>query len=504
MAASTIILTLLGYVALLFIVAWRTSRGGSAMGYFTGGRTTHRIVAAVAMVGAAMSGVTYISVPGTVLTEGFSYLQTTLGFFVGYLVIAFVLVPLYYRLGVVSLYEYLERRYGATAHRTGAWFFFLAKIFSASLRAYVICVVLQSLLFDQYNIPFFVNAAIMITLVALYTRRGGVRSVVWVEMFKSLIMVAAIVATIVAIIRELGLDVGGAVELIAQNDYSQTLFFDDPLDGRYFWKQFLAGIFLVVAMTGLDQDMMQTVLSCRSKRDAQQSLLTSIVIQVIVILLFLSLGVLLYMLAAERGIVPTNGQMPLVDSSGVSVVERGDDLFGYVAISGGLPVAVGVLFLLGLVASTYSSAGSALTALTTSFTLDILGVKHDDKSGAIERKRSIAHAVIAICMVLIITTFDAFSSSGAITLIFTMASYTYGPLLGMFLFGLTTRRVPRPWAIPIVAISTPSLCYVIAQNSEAWFAGYSFSYEVLILNGMLTFCGLGLASLGRSIRAERL
>lgn len=491
MSTSTIILTLLGYVVLLFLVAWRTSRGGDKVSYFTGGRQTHRVVAAIAMVGAAMSGVTYISVPGTVLTDNFSYLQTTLGFVVGYVVIAYMLVPLYYRLGVVSLYEYLERRYGTTAHRTGAWFFFMAKIFSASLRAYVICVVLQSLLFESYDIPFFVNAAIMMTLVALYTRRGGVRSVVWVEMFKSLIMVAAIVVAIVAIVSELGIDPSGAVELVAQHDYSQVFFFDDPMDGRYFWKQFFAGVFLVVAMTGLDQDMMQTVLSCRSQRDAQRSLLSSIVIQAVVIVLFLSLGVLLYALAAERGIVPSDGAMPLVDASGASVVERGDDLFGYMAISGGLPAIVGVLFLLGLVASTYSSAGSALTALTTSFTLDILGDK---------RRRGLVHLLIAVCMTLIITLFDCFSSAGAITLIFTVASYTYGPLLGMFLFGLATRRTPRPWAVPIVAVVAPVLSYVVASNSETWFSGYKFSYEVLILNGALTMVGLWLVSLSPRFR----
>ena len=488
MGVGAIVLTLVGYIALLFVVAWRASRNTDNNTFFTGGRATHRVVASIAMVGAAMSGVTYISVPGTVATDGFSYLQTCAGFFVGYIVIALVLVPLYYRMGVVSLYEYLDKRFGAVACSTGAWFFFVAKILSASLRAFVICVVLQGLLYDKMGVPFGVNALIMMFFVWLYTRRGGVKSVVWVEMLKTIIMVCSIVMSIVLVIKALGYDFGGAIRAITDSDYSRIFFGDNPLDRRYFWKQFVSGAFLVIAMTGLDQDMMQTVLSCRNRRDAQRGLMSSIVVQIVVITLFLSLGALLYM---------------YVDSQGVSV-ERGDDLFGFVAIDCGLPAVAGVLFLLGLVASTYSSAGSALTALTTSFTLDILGVKHDDKSGAIERKRSIAHAVIAICMVLIITTFDAFSSSGAITLIFTMASYTYGPLLGMFLFGLTTRRVPRPWAIPIVAISAPSLCYVIAQNSEAWFAGYSFSYEVLILNGMLTFCGLGLASLGRSIRAERL
>ncbi|MBO5882206.1 MAG: sodium:solute symporter, partial [Alistipes sp.] len=314
MTTLAIILTILGYVAMLFVVAWRSSRRADNATFFTGGRNTHRVVAAIAMVGAAMSGVTYISVPGTVQADSFSYLQTCIGFIVGYAVIAYVLVPLYYKLGVVSLYEYLDRRFGIVAHRTGAWLFFVAKTLSASLRAYVICVVLQTILFDHYDIPFVVNAAIMMSLVWLYTRRGGVKSVVWVEMLKTVIMVGSLVAAIVVIAKALGLNACGTLDYIVDSDYSRIFFFDDPMEGRYFWKQFLAGIFLVVAMTGLDQDMMQTVLSCRSRRDAERSLMTSVLMQVGVIVLFLALGVLLYGFAEEHG-----------------VDVAGDKLFGYVA-----------------------------------------------------------------------------------------------------------------------------------------------------------------------------
>ena len=475
MATSTIILTLALYVALLFVVAWRASRNASSSTFFTGGRSTPRGVAAIAMVGAAMSGVTYISVPGTVATDGFSYLQTCLGFFVGYVIIAFVLIPLYYRLGVVSLYEYLDHRFGITAHRTGAWLFFVAKIASASLRAYVVCVVLQSLLYDVWGVPFWVNAAIMMTLVWLYTRRGGVRSVVWVEMLKTIIMVASIVLCILFVIRALGLDFGGAITLVADGDYSRIFFFDDPLDGRYFWKQFIAGIFLVVAMTGLDQDMMQTMLSCRTERDAKRGMMSSIVVQIVVIALFLSLGVLLYAYAAKH-----------------SLTDAGDNLFGAVATHSAMPAIVGVMFLLGLIASTYSSAGSALTALTTSFTLDILKGDRND-----EHKRKLSHALIAVAITAIILLFERFSSAGAITLIFTMASYTYGPLLGMFLFGLTTQRTVAAKAIPIIALAAPVLSYLIATHSAAWFGGYTFSYEILLVNAALTYAGMYVASRGR-------
>lgn len=484
-SSTVIILTLALYVALLFVVAWRTSRNVDAENFFTGGRSTPRVVAAIAMVGAAMSGVTYISVPGSVATDGFSYLQTCLGFFVGYVIIAYVLIPLYYRLGVVSLYEYLDHRFGIVAHRTGAWFFFISKIASASLRAYVICVVLQGLLYDIYDIPFAVNAAIMMTLVGLYTRRGGVRSVVWVEMLKTCIMVASIVLSILFVIKALDLDLGGAISAIYSSDYSKVLFLDDPLDGRYFWKQFLAGIFLVVAMTGLDQDMMQTMLSCRSRRDAQRGMMSSIMIQIIVITLFLALGALLYIYVDGRSITIT----------------RGDDLFGLVATQCGLPTIVGVAFILGLVASTYSSAGSALTALTTSFTLDILGARRRGDDCNVERMRRWSHAIIAVAMTLIIIVFHHWSTAGAITLIFTMASYTYGPLLGLFIFGLATRRRPRSHAIPVVAITAPILSYIVASHSEAWLGGYTFSYDILILNTAITLLGLWLVSLRRTIKA---
>lgn len=462
---------------MLFVVAWLSSRRANNATFFTGGRSTHSAVAAVAMVGAAMSGVTYISVPGTVLADNFSYLQTCLGFIVGYAVIAYVLIPLYYKLGVVSLYEYLDKRFGIVAHRTGAWLFFVAKTLSASLRAYVICVVLQTILFEHYDIPFWVNAAIMMSLVWLYTRRGGVKSVVWVEMLKTVIMVGSLVAAIVAVSGAMGLDMGGMVSYITDSDLSRMMFFDDAMERRYFWKQFLAGIFLVVAMTGLDQDMMQTVLSCRNRRDAQRSMMTSVFIQVGVIILFLALGVLLYGFAESRGIAAA-----------------GDSLFGYVATEAGLPIVVGVLFLLGLVASTYSSAGSALTALTTSFTLDILRSARNSDDVALERTRKRVHAAIALVMMSVIVVFNTFSSSGVITLIFTMASYTYGPLLGLFAFGLLSRRSVRGAAIPFIAIAAPAMCYTLSTHSEEWFGGYQFSYELIILNGALTMLGLWLFS----------
>jgi Na+/proline symporter len=284
------------------------------------------------------------------------------------------------------------------------------------------------------------------------------------------------VAAIVAVSGAMNLDMGSTIGYIADSDLSRMLFFDDPMERRYFWKQFLAGIFLVVAMTGLDQDMMQTVLSCRNRRDAQRSMMTSVFIQVGVIILFLALGVLLYGFAASH-----------------NIDVKGDSLFGYVATEMGLPMVVGVLFLLGLVASTYSSAGSALTALTTSFTLDIMGTERADDV-VLERRRKRVHTAVALVMLAVIVVFDAFSSSGVITLIFTMASYTYGPLLGLFAFGILTRRSVRSGAIPAIAVASPTICYILSANSAEWLCGYQFSYELIILNGAITMLGLWIFS----------
>ena len=476
MSPTIVILTIVAYAATLFVVAWLSGRRVSGDKFFTGGRNTPRVVAAIAMVGAAMSGVTYISVPGTVAMDHFSYLQTTLGFVLGYVVIAYLLIPLYYRLGVVSLYEYLDRRFSITEHRTGAWLFFVSKITSASLRAYVVCVVVQSLLYEKLGIPFTVNAAVMMLFVWLYTRRGGVRSVVWVETLKTILMSLSVVMCIIFVMRALDFNIAETISAISESQYSEVFFFDNPLDRRYFWKQLVSGIFLVIAMTGLDQDMMQTMLTCRTQRDAQRGMITSIAIQSVVILLFLLLGALLYIFVDRRGLS----------------IAHGDDLFGFVTTECGLPSTVGILFLLGLVASTYSSAGSALTALPTSFTLDILGAKRDDS-----KQRRVAHLGIALAMTALIIVFNEWSTAGAITLIFTMASYTYGPLLGLFAFGLFTRRMPRRWAVPTMSFVAPALSYALATHSEMLLAGYIFSYEIIVVNASIMFLGLLMMSKSR-------
>lgn len=496
MSPIAVIITVVAYIAILFAVALRASRNADNAGFFTGGRKTHWGVAALAMVGAAISGVTFISVPGSVAADGFSYMQMVGGFIVGYLVIAFVLIPLFYRMGVVSLYEYLDRRFGIGSHRTGAWFFFISKMLGASIRAYVICAVLQVLVFTPYGIPFWVNAAILMTLVWLYTRRGGVQSVIWTDLLKTACLIGSVVLCIVFMMQELDMGIGEAASSVGEHDFSRMFFFDDAADRRYFWKQFLAGIFMVIAMTGLDQDMMQRTLSCRNYRDSQKNMIISIVLQTAVIFLFLVLGTLFYIFLAQRGI--HNGAeslFPMTDAGGAAIIGKSDEVFSYAATQCGLPLMVGILFVLGLISSTYSAAGSALTALTTSFTIDILDGRKRSDEASLTRSRKRVHTAMAVIMFVCILAFERWGDASVIQLVYTVASYSYGPILGMFAFGILCRREVRDKWVPAVAAAAPIVCFLLQSNSQRWFGGYSFGYEILIINAALTAFGLWLLSL---------
>ena len=357
MTPLAVIATVLGYIAVLFIVAWLSGRRADNAGFFTGNRSTPWYMAAFAMIGAAISGVTFISVPGSVAVDSFSYMQMVAGFTVGQLVVAFLLIPTFYRLRVVSLYEYLDGRFGILSHHTGAWFFFVSKMLGAALRVYVVCAVLQLLVFSHYGLPFWLNALVTMLFVWLYTQQGGVKSLIWTDTLKTFCLVGSLVLSIVFIMQALGMSFGEMTREVAASPYSKMFFFDDPASDRYFWKMFAAGIVLLIAMTGLDQDMMQRNLSCATPRDSQKNIVLTAVSQIFVIFLFLVLGVLLYI---------------YMDRSGLAMPEKGDQVFSQVAVNGGLPVFVGILFVIGLISSTYSAAGSALTALTTSFTVDIL------------------------------------------------------------------------------------------------------------------------------------
>ena len=463
------------YITLLFAVAYLSGKRADNQGFFVGNRASKWYVVMFAMIGAAMSGVTFVSVPGMVAASQFSYFQMALGFFVGQLVIAFVLIPLFYRMQLVSIYGYLEERFGSGSHKTGAWAFFISKLLGASVRLYLICVVLQLLLFEPYGVPFWANAAIMVVLVLLYTFQGGVKSLIWTDSLKTLCLLASIVLCIVFIVGRLDMSAGQMVAAVADSDYSRIFFFDDVNDRRYFFKQFFAGVFALIAMTGLDQDLMQRNLSCRNRTDAQKNIVLSSLLQTVVILLFLVLGAMLYIFAGRTGI---------------ALPAESDNVFATVATSPQMPLIVGIMFVLGLISSTYSAAGSALTALTTSFTVDVLdGQKRFDEQ-RLTRVRKCVHVAMAAAMFAVVLALYALNNTNAIDAVYTLVSYTYGPILGMFAFGILTKWQVRDRYVFIVAILAPVLCYILQANSQAWFNGYKFSYELLIFNALFTFIGL--------------
>jgi Na+/proline symporter len=458
MTPYAVLATLLAYFAAIALVSWLAGRRKEGQQvFYTGGRKTHWAVVAFAMIGSCMSGVTFVSVPGMVGTSGFGYLQMCIGFFLGYLVIAFVLTPLYFRLNVVSIYQYLEKRFGMGAYRTGAWFFFLSKMLGASVRLFLVCLTLQLLLFGPLGLPFWLNVVCNVGICLAYTYRSGVKSVIWTDVLKTGCMIVAVTLCVVLIGRDLG---GVRIQ-------EKVFFFDDVNHPQFFWKQLVGGLFTVIAMTGLDQDMMQRTLACKDHRDSQKNLIVSSILQTVVIALFLCLGALLYQFAAVHGIP-----------------ETGDKLFPAVATGGLLPEIVGVLFVLGLVSSAYGAGGAALTALTTSFTVDIL-----HKAGEVKVRKAV-HLTMAALMVVTIIVFNALNSTSAIDAVYKLGSYTYGPILGLFAFGILTRKPVKDKYVPIVALLAPAICLVLQLNSERWFGGYKFSYELLLLNAALTFGGL--------------
>ena len=470
-----VILTMLGWFVLIFGVSLLASRGVRNSGdFFNGGRKAPWWVVAIAMIGAPMSGVTYVSVPGMVGTDGaaMSYMQMVAGFLVGYIIIAFVLIPVFYRKNMVSIYQYLEDRFGSAPHKTGAWFFFISKLLGASVRLFVVCITLQLMVFGPLGLPFIVNALVCMVIVLAYTFRGGMKSVLWTDTLKTVCMTVTIVLTIVLIAKDLGLDASGTVETIKGSGMSRIFFFDDPNHPRFFWKQFLSGVFTVIAMTGLDQDLMQRTLSSRNASESRKNMIIGGVMQVPVVFMFLCLGVLLYTYAARRGIS-----------------ESGDLIFPAVATGGSLPSFVGVLFVLGLVSCAFSAGGSALTALTTSFTADIIGTegKSEETITSIRKK---VHLVIAALMVLCIWAFYLLNTKSAIDAVYKLASYTYGPILGMFAFGLCCKRKVREKWVPLVAVLAPILSYIRQAHSEQWFGGYHFSYELILVNALLTVAGM--------------
>lgn len=466
------------YFLMLVVVGRITSKGANNDDFFIGQRNSPWPVVAFGMIGASLSGVTFISVPGWVGTTQFSYMQMVLGYLVGYAFIAMVLMPLYYRLNLTSIYSYFEDRFGKVSYRTGAWFFLLSRTIGSAFRLYLVAGVLQLAVFDALGVPFVVTVIATILLIWIYTAEGGIKTIIWTDTLQTVFMLLAVVLTILAIGSELNLGLSELVATVRDSEYSRVFFFENGNGPKFFWKQFLGGAFIAVVMTGMDQDMMQKNLSCKNIGDAQKNMFSFSVVLVFVNLLFLSLGALLYVFAITRGIeIPT----------------RTDDLYPLLATAGHLPLAIGVLFILGLIAAAYSSADSALAALTTSFCIDILEIRKRPKElQTTIRKR--VHIMMSAVMVVVILIFRAVNDDSVISAVFTAAGYTYGPLLGLFAFGMMTKRAIRDNLTPIVCIASPIICYVLNLYSVELMNGYKFGFELLILNGALTFLGLFLIS----------
>lgn len=466
------------YTVLLFVISWLTSRNSGNEAFFLGNRVSPWFIVAYGMIGASLSGVTFISIPGWVGETHFSYMMVVLGYVLGYYTIAHILLPLYYKLKLTSIYTYLEERFGLYSYKTGSFYFLLSRIIGASFRMFLVVNVLQIFVFDSFNVPFYVTVSIFLLLILLYTYKSGIKTIVWTDTLQTTFMLLAVILSVILIIKELNTDFANIFLEIKKSDYSKIVF-TEWKNSNYFLKQFFSGAFIAIVMTGLDQDMMQKNLSCKNIKDAKKNMITLGWILIPVNLLFLTLGAILYIYAFKKGI---------------SIPQLTDDLFPTIALKHLNPFA-GIVFIIGLIAAAYSSADSALTALTTSFSVDILSL---NKILIPEQKkiwiRKMVHFAIALLIIFVIISFRAINDQAVISKLFTLAGYTYGPLLGLFTFGLFTNFKLKDKYVPIVALVSPLICYIISNNSELWLNGYRFGFELLILNGLLTFAGLMIIS----------
>lgn len=475
MSPQLIFIVFLAYTLVLLLVSWVTSAKANNQTFFLGNKQSPWFVVAYGMVGASLSGVTFISIPGWVGASQFSYMMVVIGYLLGYFAIARILLPLYYKMNLTSIYAYLESRFGFWSHKTGAFYFLLSRIIGASFRMFLVVNVLQIFVFDAWNVPFGVTIAFFILLIWLYTFKGGIRTIVWTDTLQTTFMLLAVGISVYLMSDSMNISLSGLVSLVAESDYSR-MFVYEWQDKRFFLKQFLSGAFIAIVMTGLDQDMMQKNLSCRNLKDAQKNMITLSWILIPVNLLFLFLGAILFLYAGQQGIpIPT----------------LTDDLFPTIAIQH-LGVLSGIVFLIGLVAAAYSSADSALTALTTSFTVDFLAI--EKKEFLTEKQktniRKQIHIAISMVVLFVILLFRLINDQAIIEKLFTIAGYTYGPLLGLYAFGLFSKwKVKDRW-VPLIALISPIACYFLSISSEWLLFGYKFGFELLIVNGLLTFLGL--------------
>ena len=477
MSPILVLFILISYFAVLIAISVFTSKGATSDTFFTANRQSPWYLVAYGMIGASLSGVTFISVPANVGNTAFSYFQVVLGYVFGYWVIIGVLMPLYYKLNLISIYSYLEERFDRISYKTGSFFFLLSRSMGSSLRLFLAASVLQIFLFDAWGIPFFVTVVITIFFIWVYTFRGGIKTIVWTDTFQTTFLILAVVISVILIAQRLDLSFMSMLNLVFESDYSRIFYFDDPKSTLFFPKQFFGGAFIAITMTGMDQDLMQKNLTCKNLGEAQKNMFWLSSTLVVVNLLFLILGALLYIYSEKFNI-----QLPIVS----------DELFPMLAFNEfGLLAAI--LFLLGITASTYASSDSALAALTTSFCIDFLDFKNKPETTK-QKQKNIVHVAFSVLFLIIILIFKEINERSLIDAVLMIAGYTYGPLLGLFAFGVFSKRAVRGKLVPIICVLSPLLCYLLVQMIPTLFNGYKIGYENLIINGLLTYLGLYLIS----------
>ncbi len=475
MTPKSILIAFFAYTALLFFITWLTARKATNRSFYIGNKSSPWFVVSYGMIGASLSGVTFMSVPGWVGETQFSYFLVVSGYLLGYAVIATVLLPLYYRMNLTSIYSYLESRFGFWSYKTGAFYFLLSRVIGASFRMFLVVNVLQVFVFDAWNIPFALTVLIFIILILLYTFKGGIKTIIWTDTVQTTFMLLAVGLSIYLISKNMDLSLSGLFHKAVDKGLT-NIFNTDWSDRRFFLKQFFSGMFITIVMTGLDQEMMQKNLSCRNLKDAQKNMFTFSGVLVFVNFVFLFLGATLFLFA---------------DFKGIALPARSDDLFPMIAINHLGPLA-GLVFVIGLISAAYPSADGALTSLTTSFCIDFLRLpqKNTLNEKQKEKIRYLVHIAFALILLAVIILFRAINDRAVIDKLFTVAGYTYGPLLGLYAFGLFTRKQVKDKLVPVIALISPVVCYLISRYSMLIFGGYKFGFELLILNGLITFAGL--------------
>ncbi len=488
----------IAYFLILLAVAWYTGKNANNDSFFIGNKNSNWMLVAFGMIGTSLSGVTFVSVPGGVgdfsgnSFKGFAYLQVAIGYLIGYATIAFVLLPLYYKLNLTSIYHYLQQRFGVVAYKTGALFFIISRVVGATARLYLVINVLQFFILDRMGIPFIVTAAVILLMILLYTFEGGVKTIVYTDTLQTSLMILGLIVCVIYILNHLHLGTGEALSKMREVGYL-NIFNTDVNSKGFFVKQIIGGAFITIAMTGLDQEMMQKNISVKRLADSQKNVITLSIILFIVLFLFLMLGGLLYLYATNNGAVyslDTVANKHELTSAGVNII--GDKIFPSIALNY-LPTTIGVIFIIALISALFPSADGALTALTSSFCIDMLGMKerndwHEKKK---KKVRLIVHLIFAIIFLICIMVFYKLNDNSIIDKILDLAGYTYGPLLGLFAFGIfTKRKLPNSITITIISILAPIISYIISNNAKTWFNGYQIGIELLPINGLLTFIGL--------------